>query len=236
MKVKKIEIPEGAEFATLYEKGLHLPLKEAADRLTAHNLELIERTRKRDFNPATELDASGNKGESNIHFLGEQVVLYPEGWVPFECAEECRKTSELLVERLMGLDDAPIEELDEFRYRLRNFFGSWMLNYKLPRMEERDYRKRTFRLLDDVGLSLIKLHKAYLLRELKRDIKRRTKSERKWTRVQIGIFDRIDGLRKRKFSVPKAIEYLRQSEYSPYFKGIRDSAWKSYYYSYKRGE
>ena len=222
-------------FATLYEQGLHLPLKEAADRITIHNKELIERSHKRDFNPAEELDASGNRGESNLHFLAEQVVLYPEGWVPFEAAEECRATSELLVRRLMELEDAPIAELDEFRYRFRNFFDAWMLNYCKPRMEEFYYRKRIFRLLDDVRMALMAVHKAYLLEELRKQARESGRVKRKWGNRKRYIFEKVDELRERGFSVPKALEYLKSGSCAIDMKGTSLDSWKRYYFEYKNG-
>lgn len=235
MKVKKIEIPEGAVFATLYDQGLHLPLKEAADRITEHNKELLARSRNRDFNPAVELDASGNSGVSNLHFLAEQVVLYPEGWVPFECAEECRESSELLVERLMELHDAPIAELDEFRYRFRNFFDSWMLNYNKPRMEEFYYRKRIFRLLDEVHEALMAVHKAYLLGDLRKRVRALGRTKRKWGNSKRYVFDKVDELRERGFSVPKALDYLRSGNCSQVMQGAGNATWRRDYYMYKKG-
>lgn len=235
-EVKMVSIPKGSAFADLYKLDLHLPLKEAADRITAHNRKLIERTRSCDFKSSEELDASGNHGHSNLHFLAEQVVLYPEGWVPFEVAEECRETCELLVRRLMELDEAPIEELDDYRYRLRNFFDAWMLNYSRPRMTPFYYRKRVFRLLNDVNEALMRLHKSYLLADLRKDVKRRKKNGRKWSKIKRNIFDKIDELRAQKMSVPHALAYLRTTNYAIQMKGATDATWKSDYYAYKRGE
>ena len=233
MDLHKIKIPEGLHFSDLYRHDLHLPLKEAADRITLQNKELIARSHKSDFDPAEELDASGNKGDANLHFLAEQVVLYPEGWVPFEVAEECRETSEKLVRRLMELDDAPIEALDEFRYRLRNFFDSWMLNYAKPRMEEFYYRKRIFRLLSDAQEALIRLHKAYLLTAIRK--RERSGARRKWGADKRYIFGKVDELREHGFSVPKALEQLKTGSCALTMKGTSLESWKRYYFEYKKG-
>ena len=236
MNIKTIILPEGAKMGDLYRLNLHLPLKEAADLITQQNRAMIERSFEHDFKPAVELDASGNSGYANLHFLAEQVVLYPEGWVPFEAAEECRESTEELLERLLAMDDAPVEELDEFRYRLRNFFDGWTKNYSKPRMEVFYYRKRIYRLLNEAQEALNRLHKAYLLQDLKRRLKRRTRPDRQWSKAQRLVFGKIDELRAQSYSIVKAIEHLRQGAYSTTMGQTSTATWKCYYHAYKRGE
>ena len=234
--VARVKIPAGSSVEDLYSLGLDTPLKEAADLIERQNRALMARVVRRDFKPSEELDASGNNGYANLHNLAEAVVLYPEGWVPYRAAEKCRKTSDALVGRLMLVAGAPIKELDEFRYRLRNFFDGWMGNYTQPRMSDYDYRKRIFRLLGEVTEALIRLHSAYLLSEVSDDAKRRGGKSRKWSRQQVLVFGRIDTLRARKFSVAKAIEHLCNGECSEYMRETGANTWKVRYYAYKRGE
>lgn len=235
--IKRVEIPTDASFEDLYDLRLDRPLKEAADRVTTHNLQLIARAKKSDFDPVKELNASKNQGSVNLHYLAEQVALYREGWVPYKVALECRETCNQLVEQLMELDNTPILELDNYQYAMNEFFNRWMVNYKQPRMSEFYYKKRLFELLDDVNEALKLLHRQYVILAGAHKKRRRTRAtKRKWPKFVLTVLNRIEALCEKGYSKAKAIEMLRTSDIGAQMFGVSDSSWKSYYYAYKRGE
>ena len=215
-------------------------VKDPAQAIVEQNKLLIARARESDFKPDDELSYCKNGAITRINRLFEAAACYDEGRVPYWALAEMVETTELLLETLKGLPNAPLEEIDKVDTAFNEAMAIFADGHETPRMDRRTYLKRVFARRDRFFVVLRELHEAYVrqlialsARPVRHHRKRRAEVDSQKARRasdRSDVFDEITRLRKKGLSVAKALRSMRlRGTYAARLGHISDATWQRYY-------
>ena len=211
-----------------------------AQDIVQQNRCLIARARESDFKPDDELSYCKNGAITRINRFFEAASCYDEGRVPYWALTEMVETTELLLETLNGLPNAPLEEIDRVDTAFNEAMAIFADGHEAPRMDRKTYLKQVFAKRDRFFVALRELHEAYVrqliassARPKRHCRKRRVEADlQKVKRAsdRSDVFDEITRLRKKGLSVAKALRSMRiRGTYAARLGRISDATWQRYY-------
>ena len=236
-----IAIENGFTQQDLYQGEYTRPLEEAVYPIVEQNRRLLTLVKLRGFRPAVELDFTANGAGVLIRQFFECVAEYEEGRVPWRAAKELYVTTDMLIDALKGLKNAPVCEIEAAGVAFRQAAILWKDNHLHPKMERKTYLKKHFASEKEICDKLNALHAAYVRICAAKGRKKETLSVSQLLHEDSGkaaerkrIFDEIDRLVRLGNSIPKAIEIMRRGTYEGRMRGVKPETWRRYYTKYVR--
>ena len=236
-----IAIADGFSPQDLYQGEYTRPLQEAAYPIIEQNRRLLSQIGMRGFRPAVDLDFTSNGAGVWIRQFFECVAEYEEGRVPWRAAKELFVTTDMLIDALKGLKNAPVSEIEAAGVAFRQAAIFWKDNHPRAKMERKTYLKKHFASEKEICDKLNALHAAYVRIYAAKGRKKATFSaasgmeddsgKAKERRVIFAEIDRLVNLGK---SIPKAIAIMKRGSYEARMRGVKAETWKRYYVGHCR--
>ena len=231
-----IAIADGFSPQDLYQGEYTRPLQEAAYPIIEQNRRLLTQIGMRGFRPAVDLDFTSNGAGVWIRQFFECVAEYEEGRVPWRAAKELFVTTDMLIDALKGLKNAPVSEIEAAGVAFRQAAILWKDNHPRAKMERKTYLKKHFASEKEICDKLNALHAAYVRIYAAKGRKKATFSAANQMEDDNGkakerrvIFAEIDRLVNLGNSIPKAIAIMKRGSYEARMRGVKAETWRRYY-------
>lgn len=231
-----IAIADGFSPQDLYQGEYTRPLQEAAYPIIEQNRRLLTQIGMRGFRPAVDLDFTSNGAGVWIRQFFECVAEYEEGRVPWRAAKELFVTTDMLIDALKGLKNAPVSEIEAAGVAFRQAAILWKDNHPRAKMERKTYLKKHFASEKEICDKLNALHAAYVRIYAAKGRKKGALSAVQVLCEESGkaaerkrIFAEIDRLVNLGNSIPKAIAIMKRGSYEARMRGVKAETWRRYY-------
>ena len=231
-----IAIADGFSPQDLYQGEYTRPLQEAAYPIIEQNRRLLTQIGMRGFRPAVDLDFTSNGAGVWIRQFFECVAEYEEGRVPWRAAKELFVTTDMLIDALKGLKNAPVSEIEAAGVAFRQAAILWKDNHPRAKMERKTYLKKHFASEKEICDKMNALHAAYVRIYAAKGRKKDTLSAVQVLCEESGkaaerkrIFAEIDRLVNLGNSIPKAIAIMKRGSYEARMRGVKAETWRRYY-------
>ena len=236
-----IAIADGFSPQDLYQGEYTRPLQEAAYPIIEQNRRLLTQIGMRGFRPAVDLDFTSNGAGVWIRQFFECVAEDEEGREPWRAAKELFVTTDMLIDALKGLKNAPVSEIEAAGVAFRQAAILWKDNHPRAKMERKTYLKKHFASEKEICDKLNALHAAYVRIYAAKGRKKGALSAVQVLCEESGkaaerkrIFAEIDRLVNLGNSIPKAIAIMKRGSYEARMRGVKAETWKRYYVGHCR--